>query len=328
MVVLKTTPLYEEHKKLGAKLVEFASFEMPVLYKNLIEEHLAVRQSVGMFDAGHMGIIKIIGHESLVTGQNTLLTRKIDDMVSGQIRYNRIVNDNKGIVDDILIYKDNSNYFAVFNASNSEKDRAFLKEKDIETEDLKLHIIAVQGPEAEKIIQKHADIDLSKIKYFRFQHGKFAGVNVIFSRTGYTGEKGFELIASWEDNPHVWQTLLKENVTPCGLGARDTLRIEAGMPLYGHELKDEWTNEKSNQILGIKMSGKAIPRQGYKVFDLDKTTEIGEITSGTFSPSLQIPIALAQVKNKNIGEEVFVQIRQKLYKGRLVKPVFINNTRK
>ncbi|MBU0580015.1 MAG: glycine cleavage system aminomethyltransferase GcvT [Candidatus Margulisbacteria bacterium] len=327
-MTLKRTPLFEEHKKLSAKLVEFGGWEMPVLYTNLIEEHLAVRNNVGMFDAGHMGVVKIPITKSQILIFENLLTRKIIDMTDGQIRYNRLVNDKKGIVDDILVYREKDKYFAVFNASNTEKDMSFLKSKEIETQLMGLHIIAVQGPMAEKIIQKHTDLDLSQIKYYHFKRGKFAGVDVIFSRTGYTGEKGFEIMSLAQDNPKIWQILLKDQVPPCGLGARDTLRIEAGMPLYGHELKDNWTNEKSNQILGIKMLEKAIPRQGYKIFDTDQKTEIGEVTSGTFSPSLQEPIALAWIKDKKLDDEVLIQIRNKMYKGKIVKPVFINNTRK
>lgn len=325
---MKRTPLFSEHQKLGAKLVEFGGWEMPVLYTNLIEEHLAVRGKVGMFDAGHMGVEKIPIPKSQLSKLEEILTRKINDMVDGQIRYNRIVNDNKGIVDDILVYREKDEFFVVFNASNTEKDKSFLKSKGLATEPTGLHIIAIQGPAAEKMIQGHSDRDLSKIKYYHFQRGKFDGLNVIFSRTGYTGEKGFELFIPAKDCANIWQTLLKDNIPPCGLGARDTLRIEAGMPLYGHELKDKWSNEQSNSILGIQMLEKAIPRQGYKVFDLDGNTEIGEITSGTFSPSLQQPIGLAYVNNKKkISDEVMVHIRNKLYKGKLTKPVFINNTR-
>ncbi len=327
-MVLKRTPLYEEHKKLGAKLVEFGGWEMPVLYTNLIEEHLAVRKNVGMFDAGHMGVVKIQNPNTQIPNLENLLTRKIQDMQDGQIRYNRIVNDTKGIVDDILVYRDKTEWLSVFNASNVEKDRNFLKSKGIATELLDQHIIAVQGPNAEKIVQKHADLDLSKIKYYYFAHGNFLGVPVVYSKTGYTGEKGFEIMAKASDNPFIWQRLLASCVLPCGLGARDTLRIEAGMPLYGHEMKDEWTNEQSNSLFGIKMLEKAIPRQGYKIVDLDKTTTIGEVTSGTFSPSLEEPIALALISKKKIDDEVYVQVRQNLYKGKLVKPVFVNNTRK
>ena len=332
-MTLKRTPLFAEHQKLGAKLVEFGGWEMPAQYKNLVEEHCAVRTRVGMFDAGHMGVVEMTPSTDSGQGkwqtayEQGILTRDIRDMKNGQVRYNRLVNDTKGLVDDILVYRNQHCYFCVFNASNVEKDMAFLNGKGITTKLLDYHIIAVQGPEAEKILQKHADIDLASVKYYNFAYGTFDGRCVIWSRTGYTGEKGFEIMAPANDNPFIWGTLLKDGIAPCGLGSRDTLRIEAGMPLYGHEMKDTWTNEQSNSVLGLHMLEKAIPRQGYAILATDRTTVLGEVTSGTFSPSLQQPIALVLVKDKKIGDEVFVQVRQNLYRAELVKPVFINKTR-
>jgi aminomethyltransferase len=326
-MTLKRTPLFAEHQKLKAKLVEFGGWEMPVLYTNLIEEHVAVRTHVGMFDAGHMGVVQVTSDKWQAAKEAGILTREISDMKNGQVRYNRLVNDTKGLVDDILVYRNQHCYFCVFNASNVQKDMTFLNSKGITTKLLDYHIIAVQGPDAEKLLQKHADIDLSAVKYYNFAYGTFDGRCVIWSRTGYTGEKGFEIMAPANDNAFIWDALIKDGIMPCGLGARDTLRVEAGMPLYGHEMKDEWTNEESNSILGLKMLEKAIPRQGYPILDADRTTVIGEVTSGTFSPSLQQPIGLVRVTGKKIGDEVFVQVRQNIYKGMLVKPAFINNTR-
>ncbi len=326
-MTLQRTPLFAEHQKLKAKLVEFGGWEMPVLYTNLIEEHRAVRARAGMFDAGHMGVVEMINDKWPAAYEKGLITRDIREMKNGQVRYNRLVNDAKGLVDDILVYRNQHCYFCVFNASNVQKDMTFLNSKGITTKLLDYHIIAVQGPGAEKILQGHADIDLAAVKYYNFAYGTFDGRCVIWSRTGYTGEKGFEIMAPAGDNTYIWNALLKDGIPPCGLGARDTLRIEAGMPLYGHEMKDEWTNEQSNSITGILMQDKAIPRQGYPVLDPATNSVIGEVTSGTFSPSLERPIALALVKDKNIGDEVLVQVRQNTYRGTLVKPAFINNTR-
>jgi glycine cleavage system T protein (aminomethyltransferase) len=325
-MTLKRTPLYEEHQKLGAKMVEFGGWEMPIQYAGLMSEHLAVRQNVGMFDTGHMGVVKAVSSQLSVVSSEILM-RSVDQIEQGQVRYNRLINGNGGVVDDLLVYKKGDDHLLVLNASNVEKDIEFLKNNGIETDVLDYHIIAVQGPKAEELLQKHTGLTLAEIKYYTFSEGKFDELDIIFSRTGYTGEKGFELFVKSLDCPVVWQSLLASGVTPCGLGARDTLRIEAGMPLYGHELKDEWTSKQSNSIFGIQITERGIPRQGYKVFDVDKNTEIGEITSGTFSPSLKKPIGLAMVGNKNIGDEIYVQVRQQFFKGTLVKPSFINNTK-
>lgn len=325
--MLKRTPLYPEHLKLKAKIVEFGGWEMPVLYSSVIDEHNAVRNKVGMFDAGHMGVVKFNNSEQLLKLQKQILTRKIEDIPQGKIRYNRILNENKGIVDDILVYKDFENYLAVFNASNTEKDINYYKKYGIECEMLGLHIIAIQGPEAETIAQKYTLEELDKLAYYSFISTEFADLDVIISRTGYTGEPGFELMIAPENCAQIWQLFLSEGVVPCGLGARDTLRIEAGMPLYGHELKDEWTTEKSDSIVGIKLLDRGVPRQGYKVLD-EKNKEIGEITSGTFSPTLKEPIAMAIAEGKKVGEQVLVQIRDNKVKAQVVNLPFVNKLRK
>ncbi len=326
--MLQRTPLYEEHLKLKAKIVEFGGWEMPVLYTNLIEEHNAVRNKVGMFDAGHMGVVKINNSDELIASQDKLLTRKIDNIPQGKIRYNRILNEEKGVVDDILVYKDFEHYLAVFNASNTLKDINYLKTKGIDCEMMGLHIIALQGPEADALIQKYNEEELDKlVPYYGFISTTLADFDVILSRTGYTGERGFEIMATPEDSPKIWAMLLQDGVTPCGLGARDTLRIEAGMPLYGHEMKDEWTSEKSESIIGLKLLERGVPRQGYPVLS-EAGKVIGEITSGTFSPTLKEPIAMALAEGKQPGDIVFVQIRDNKVKALLVKLPFVHKIKK
>ena len=299
---------------------------MPLQYKNLLDEHKAVRANAGMFDAGHMGIVKFGSTENLLSAQRRIFTRFVDDMEVGQIRYNRICNGQGGIIDDVLIYKDYENYLSVFNASNTGKDIEYLAEQGVECELLGLHIIAVQGPSVEELMQKHTDEDLSKMKYYTFLPLELQGFDVLAAKTGYTGERGFELMVPRENCAAVWQILLQDGITPCGLGARDTLRIEAGMPLYGHELKETWTSDQSDSIVGLKMLDKfGVPRQGYPVYD-DRDRQIGEITSGTFSPTLNEPIAMAYIERHD--PVVFVKIRDKLAKAQIVELPFYSNVRK
>lgn len=326
---MKRTPLYAEHLKLKAKMVPFGGWEMPVQYAGVIEEHLAVRNTVGMFDAGHMGVIRFVETEALLQLQSQVFTRAINDMSDGRIRYNRLRNEQDGIVDDILVYKNYEQYLAVFNASNVDKDIEYFAQKGITCELMGLHIIALQGQGAEEILQKYTEEDLAQIKYYGFLATDLNDeIEAIISRTGYTGEKGFEVMVSAEDMPKLWNLFLAEGVKPCGLGARDTLRIEAGMPLYGHELKDQWTSEDSDSIVGLKVLEKnGIPRQGFAVVDRAGRA-LGEVTSGTFSPSLQYPIAMAYIPDVLLGDTVYISIRNKAVAAEVVKLPFVSKVRK
>jgi aminomethyltransferase len=326
-VTLKHTPLYDEHLKLGAKIVEFGGWAMPLQYQNLIAEHKAVRSRAGIFDAGHMGVVKFNSAEKLLAVQRAALTRYLDDMEVGQIRYNRLRNAQGGIADDILVYKDYEHFLAVFNAANTQKDLDFFAGLGVGCEPLGLHIIAVQGPQAEALVQKHTDEELDKLKYYTFLPLEFGGYDVLASKTGYTGERGFELMVPPRDCPAVWRLLLDGGAVPCGLGARDTLRIEAGMPLYGHELRDSWTSEQSDSIIGLKMLDKAgIPRQGYQIFNARERL-IGEVTSGTFSPTLNEPIAMAYLA-ADAAKTMFVNIRGKMARAKVTPLPFYSNVRK
>jgi aminomethyltransferase len=264
----------------------------------------------------------------LIDRQRKILSRVVDDIPDEKIRYNRLLLPNRGVVDDILVYKSYEQYLMVLNASNADKDMAFMKANGVETSYMGLHIIALQGPKAEEILQEHTDDDLKQISYYGFIPAEIHDVDAIISRTGYTGEKGFEIMVTPADMPKVWNMFLTAGVLPCGLGARDTLRIEAGMPLYGHEMKDEWTTDQSDTITGIKMLEKGgVPRQGYRIFNA-AGKDIGEVTSGTFSPTLQEPIAMVMIGSQEPGTPVFVEIRGRQVKATVVDIPFVSNVRK
>jgi aminomethyltransferase len=271
-------------------------------------------------------VVKFAETAALLKVQRDVFTRIIDDLQQGQIRYNRILNQEQGVVDDILVYKDFENYLGVFNASNVQKDIDFFTAQAVPVELMGLHILAVQGPQAEAVLQPHTEEQLAELRYYNFVATTLADLDVIISRTGYTGEKGFEIMLTPETMPLLWQLLLQEGVTPCGLAARDTLRIEAGMPLYGHELQEEWSSVKSDTVLGLKLLDKGVPRQGYPVLDLQGSV-IGQVTSGTFSPTLQEPIAIVLVENGSPEEEVLVQVRNNRLRGVLTKLPFVSKVR-
>ncbi|MFA5928460.1 MAG: glycine cleavage system aminomethyltransferase GcvT [Candidatus Margulisiibacteriota bacterium] len=300
----KRTELYAEHLKLKAKIVPFGGWLMPVLYTSVIEEHNAVRERVGLFDIGHMGLLDIPkAGLDLKHLEEHCLTRKIADLEAGQIRYNRLLNERQGIVDDILVYNYPDKYLFVVNASNTDKVKNYLKEHQIVYSEPKKKGIALQGPLAEKTMS--ALCSTAEIKYYRFKEIEVFGEMVLISRTGYTGEDGFEIYT--EQAVLFWQKLLTAGAQPCGLGARDTLRLEAAMPLYGHELSDEITDEQSKKLAGLEMLDKAVPREKYRVFTNEK--EIGYITSGTFSPTLKKAIAMAYLDSVKLGERVDVEVR-------------------
>lgn len=355
MLTLKKTILNEEHKKLGAKLVEFGGFEMPVQYQGIIAEHNAVRKNVGVFDVSHMG-------EFLVSGKDTLSylnylvpnnIKKIEE--GGKSLYTQICNEKGGTVDDLIIYNLGENFLVVVNASNIEKDWDwFNKYKNNFNVELKnisdsISLFAVQGPKAQEILSIVLKTSLETQKYFDIR--KY-GPNWI-SRTGYTGEDGFEVFI---DNPSraisIWQDLIKIGVMPCGLGARDTLRLEAAYPLYGHELdentspleaglgwsvklykeenfvgKETLLKQKQNglkkKIVCLKINDKAIARQGYKVCSKD-SSEIGVVCSGSQGITVGYPIATAYVSPNfsEVGKELFVSIREKLVPATVVQRPF------
>ena len=324
---LRHTPLYDEHKALEARLVDFAGWEMPVQYEGIKAEHQAVRNHVGLFDVSHMGEVIFRGPDAEEAVQR-LVTRDVARLDEGQAGYSVVCYEDGGTVDDVIVYRRPDDFLVVVNASNREKDldhfRANTGDLDVEISDETegWALLALQGPEAPDLLQNLTGTDLSTLKPFRFAEGEVAGAKTIISRTGYTGEDGFELYLPSDDAPRVWRELLEAGATPAGLGARDTLRLEAGMCLYGNELDPETTpleagigfavhldkeqefigqdalrKEKEEglrkKLVGFEVEGRGIARHDHPVKVEDDT--VGKVTSGTLSPTLNKAIGLALV---------------------------------
>lgn len=357
---MKRTPLFNVHKELGARLIDFGDWEMPVQYTSIIEEHQTVRKQCGLFDVSHMGEIYFSGGDAL-KNLNYLITNDISQTVVGQVVYTPLCNHHGGILDDLLVYRLGENEFLlVVNASNIEKDYQWIKNHisgEITVKDLSSDFgqFALQGPESEKVLNRLTDINLSNIKYYRFSRGKLAGEDVLLSRTGYTGEIGFEIYLSPVKLEGIWHEIidagLDYGIKPIGLGARDTLRLEKGFCLYGNELSEEvnpwqaglsWTVKLNkgdfigknalleskqkgyNRVLrGFKVIDRGIPRKGYKV-SKDKK-EVGIVTSGSYSPSLKENIGLAYLEKDvtGIGSEIDIIIREKPVKALVVEKPFL-----
>ena len=324
---LKHTPLYDEHKDLGARLVDFAGYEMPVQYSGIQAEHKAVRNHVGLFDVSHMGEVIFRGADAESAVQR-LVTRDVSRLDVGQAGYSAVCYEDGGTVDDVIVYRRESDFLVVVNASNREKDLEHFRENtnefDVEVADESDHwaLLALQGPEAAGLLQDLTETDLSGLKPFRFVEGVVDGAKCFISRTGYTGEDGFEIYLSGGDAPRVWRRLVEAGATPAGLGARDTLRLEAGMCLYGNELDAEITPLEAGigfavhldkevrfigqralliedteglrkKLVGFEMEGRGIARHGHHV--TSGAEIVGEVTSGTKSPTLDRAIGLALV---------------------------------
>ena len=360
MTNLKHTPLYDTHVKAGAKIVEFGGWEMPIQYTGIIEEHNKCRSAAGLFDVSHMGEIDVQGPDALKF-VNKLVTNDVEKMALKQCLYSPMCYEDGGVVDDLLVYKmADDHYYIVVNASNTDKDYEwFLKNAagmDIKIENISDQVvqIALQGPEAESILQKITDCELSGIKYYWFDYGIVDGVDSIISRTGYTGEDGFEIYVKPEFGAQIWAKIMEtgkaKGVTPIGLGARDTLRLEARLPLYGHEMSDsispleaglgifvKLNKEDFNgrnalvkqkeeglkrKLVGFEMVDRGIPRNEYQI--VKGGQEIGWVTSGSFAPSLNKNIGLALVKAEYavIDSEIEVSIRKKGIKAKIVKTPF------
>lgn len=359
---LHRTQLYEIHRK-TAKLTVFAGFEMPIWYKGIIPEHLAVRNNAGIFDISHMGRVIITGVDS-EHFLNYVITNDVSMLSPNNARYSVMCNENGGIIDDFVVYRlETRKFLVVFNASNREKDYNWLiknaKSFNVKIEEVSddIAMFAVQGPKAEKILQQISTEDLSGIGRFKGGYSHLADVKVFLSRTGYTGEDGFEIFI-WNaslkkpDNAvKLWQAILDAGKTfgiePCGLGARDTLRLEAGMCLYGNDIdenisplearlgfvvkfqkgnfigKDALLKQKKEGIkrkrVGIRLIEQGIPRPNFEIYNL-KNEKIGHITSGTFSPLLKYGIGMGyvQVPYAQEGNTVNVKIRNRLIKGKIV----------
>lgn len=363
IVKMKTTPFTQKHIALRAKMAEFAGYNMPISYSGINDEHAAVRNNAGVFDVSHMGEFILKGEKALDLIQRVTIN-DASKLVAGQAQYSCLPNETGGIVDDLLVYciEENKVYMLVVNASNIEKDWNWISR--FNTGNVELHnisdktaLLAVQGPNATKILQPLTDLDILNLKYYTFAKGKFAGVdNVLISATGYTGAGGVEIyFEDKDDNANkIWDAIFEagkpQGLKPIGLGARDTLRLEMGFCLYGNDIDDTtspleaglgWITkftkpftskeilEKQKQeglqrkLVGFEMTEKGIPRHGYEITDKDGAA-IGIVTSGTQSPSLGKAIGLGYVRMgfTAIDSEIYIKVREKLVKAKVTKIPF------
>ncbi|MCG7341046.1 glycine cleavage system aminomethyltransferase GcvT [Staphylococcus auricularis] len=353
---LKQTPLYQKYVDSGAKIVEFGGWAMPVQFTTIKDEHNAVRNNIGLFDVSHMGEVQIKGPEASKLVQY-LLSNDTSKVAVGKAQYTALCNEKGGVIDDLITYQlDDETYVLVVNAANTDKDFDWMKSHsddfDAEVTNVSDQYgqLAVQGPKARDLVAELVDVDVSEMQPFDFKLDvTIFDKKVILSQSGYTGEDGFEIYCDSNDTVAIWDGLLEHDVTPCGLGARDTLRLEAGLPLHGQDLsesitpyeggiafaakplidddfigksvlKDQKENGSEYRTVGLEMIDKGIPRTGYKVLDLDGN-EIGEVTSGTQSPFTGKSIALAIIKRSEfeLGKEILVQVRKRQVKGKIVK---------
>lgn len=358
---MKNTALTQLHISLGAKMVPFAGYNMPVSYSGLNEEHLTVRNGVGVFDVSHMGEFRLKGEKALDLIQ-LVTTNDASKLTDGKVQYSCLPNDKGGIVDDLLVYRYKADeYYLVVNASNIEKDWNWIKKHNsfgVEMVDMSegMSLLAVQGPKAITTLQKLTSVDLSKMEYYSFTIDTMAGIkDVIISNTGYTGAGGFEIYVANADAEKMWNAVFEAGkefgIKPIGLGARDTLRLEMGFCLYGNDIDDTtspieaglgWitkftkdfvnraqieghkTNGVSKKLVGFEMIERGIPRHDYQIADANGNI-IGKVTSGTQSPSLNKAIGLGYVKTEfaKADTEIFIIIRDKPVKAKVTKIPFL-----
>lgn len=359
---MKYVALNDLHVSLGAKMIEFAGYNMPVLYNNLIQEHNAVRNSIGVFDVSHMGEFLLKGEKALDLVQ-LVTSNDASVLVDGKIQYSCLPNDKGGIVDDLLVYRVSATeFYLVVNASNIEKDWNWISKHNsfgVEMTNLSegTSLLAVQGPNAIKALQKLTDVNLSEMEYYTFKYGTLAGINnVLISNTGYTGAGGFELYVPNAEARKLWDAVFEAgaefDIKPAGLGARDTLRLEKGFCLYGNDINDEtspieaglgWItkftkpfimadhhkaikeNKPTKKLVGFEMVERGgIPRQHHIIKDAAGNV-IGEVTSGTQSPTLSKAIGMGYVAaaHSKVDSEIFIEIRDKQIKAKVVKTPFL-----
>ena len=354
------TPLYEIHQNLGARMVNFSGWLMPVQYESIIKEHEAVRSNAGLFDISHMGEFLLSGKDVFPFLQYIMIN-DLNLLEESKGQYSCMCYENGTVVDDVFYYEESKDLFRIIvNAGNIQKDFQWLKDqikgKDVKIQNLtsSRSRLAFQGPKSDDLLQPLINIDLSEIKRFYFKHCKLNDVPIFLAKTGYTGERGFELSFEKDYSKILWNELLKTGASPAGLGARDSLRLEASYSLYGHEISDTITpieaglnwlvkpkegidyigkdilmKQKSDgterTLVGLNLLDKGIIRQNYKIFKNSK--EIGYVTSGGYSPTLKKTIGLGLVKTpyKEVGTELEIQIRSKLLKGIIVSTPFYRN---
>jgi aminomethyltransferase len=361
---MKRTPFTENHLALGAKMAEFAGYNMPISYSGINEEHATVRNNVGVFDVSHMGEFILKGPDALELIQR-LTTNDASKLTKGKAQYSCMPNEQGGIVDDLLVYclEDNQSYMLVVNAGNIDKDWNWItshNNKNVEMHNIsdKTGLLAVQGPNATRILQSLTEMDLLNLSYYTFCKGTFAGVeNVLISATGYTGAGGVEIYFEDKGNDAqtIWNAIFEagapQGIKPIGLGARDTLRLEMGFCLYGNDIDDHtspieaglgwitkftkpFTNSEKfeaqkkegvqKKLVGFTMIDKGIARHGYNILDA-AGNQLGVVTSGTQSPSLGKAIGLGyvQVDQAKPGDEIFIQVRQQSLKAVVTKIPFL-----
>lgn len=363
---MKSTPFTQKHIELGAKMAEFAGYNMPISYSGINDEHFSVRNNAGVFDVSHMGEFILKGANALDLIQRTT-SNDASKLVAGQAQYSCFPNEENGVVDDLIIYciEENNVYMLVVNASNIEKDWNWLQKYN--TQNVEMHnisdktaLLAIQGPNACKILESLTPVDLQNLKYYTFEKSTFAGVeNVLISATGYTGSGGVEIYFEDKDDnaDKIWNAIFdagkEAGIKPCGLGARDTLRLEMGFCLYGNDVDDTtstleaglgwitklkkttpFTQQQkliqqkeegiTRKLICFEMIERGIPRHGYTIVDADNN-EIGIVTSGTQSPSLGKAIGLGYVKvaHAKLDTEIFISIRDKAVKAMIVKAPFV-----
>jgi aminomethyltransferase len=360
---MKNTPFTQKHIALGAKMAAFAGYNMPISYTGINDEHQAVRKNGGVFDVSHMGEFMLKGENALDLIQR-VTTNDASKLIAGKAQYSCMPNENGGIIDDLLIYclEENKIYMIVVNASNIEKDWNWIQknnDKGVEMHNISDNtcLLAVQGPNATKILQPLTEMDILNLKYYTFVKGTFAGINnVLISATGYTGAGGVEIyFENKNDNAEkIWDAIFEagtpQGLKPIGLAARDTLRLEMGYCLYGNDIDDTtspleaglgWITKFSKdftakriieqqkqegvdrKLVGFEMIDKGIPRQGYEIKD-QSSAQIGHVTSGTQSPSLNKAIGMGYVRSAfaTIGTPIFIKVREKLLQAKVVKIPF------
>ncbi len=359
---LKTTPLYKVHQELGARIVPFSGWQMPVQYSGVMQEHLCVRNAVGLFDVSHMGEIDIRGRDALKLVQK-LITNDVAGMQDGSILYALMCYENGGVVDDLLVHRfAEDHYFFCVNAGNINKDFQWIsgqaRSMDVEASNISAETaqLAIQGQHAQSLLDKLSDAPLDSLKYYHFKKGKICSVDSIISRTGYTGEDGFEIYFDAGKAVAVFKKIMEAGeafgIKPIGLGARDTLRLEMGYALYGHEItaetnpleaglgwvvklkkEDDFIGKAAIQqkkdagakrrLVGVRFLERGVPRPHYPV--LRQGAPVGEVTSGTFSPSLNCGVALCSVSSEHaaVGARLEVSVRDKRIPAEIVKLPFV-----
>ncbi|GAB3071751.1 glycine cleavage system aminomethyltransferase GcvT [Salinicoccus sesuvii] len=360
MSELKKTPMYDYYHQAGAKVIDFSGWALPVQFSSIKEEHTAVRESAGIFDVSHMGELLVEGSEA-EEFLNHALTNDVSKLTDIRAQYTMLCNEQGGVIDDLVIYKLEANkYLLVVNAGNTDKDFQWLQQisgYDVVVTNVSAEYgqIAVQGPKARDIVQQHVDEDISDMKMFRFrQNIDIAGCTVILSQSGYTGEDGFEIYCNADDTEKLWKVFTNSKVIQCGLGARDTLRLEAALPLHGQDLteditpvegnmgfavkidkedfigktvlKDQKENGGPRKLAGFELLGRGIARTDYEVVDHDGEI-VGYVTSGTQSPLTKRSIGLALVDGDfhEIGKTFTIRIRNKDVEAKFVKTPFHKN---